>query len=47
MSEEIKEALEDLLEQAHQMQPMFDDEDGAIQKAITKAEDALEFANEL
>ena len=39
---ELRAALGQLLEQVYQMQGMFDDEDGAIARAIEDAEDALE-----
>lgn len=36
-----KAALEGLLEQVYQMRGMFDDSDGAIQRAVIDAQDAL------
>ncbi len=41
---DLVEPLEMLLEQAHQMQPMFDDEDGEIQRAIDAAQKAIDDA---
>lgn len=39
---EVRAALAQLLEQVYQMQGMFDDSDGAIQRAVDDAEKVLE-----
>ncbi len=39
--QDMRDALEQLLEQVYQMQGLFDDDDGEIQRAVDAAEKAL------
>lgn len=41
---DLLEALQDCIEQIAQMQPLFDDEDGAIRAALDKAQRAVDKA---